>query len=420
MLTRREFSKMMIGSGVLAPSSLGLAANQTPASAVSAAQASVQSCDLLIKGGTVIDPGQKLHAPLDVAVKGKKILAVSENFPEDQARRVVSAKNRIVTPGLIDLHVHCFDGVLNGINADHYCLGRGVTTVVDAGSTGHPMIGQFIKSVVNPSVTRVYTLVHITALGVTVGIKNASDNLDWLNPELTAAAAEYNRPAVVGIKVHLDQRLSRHAKDLELEFLKRALEAAEICKLPLMAHISDTYNSLPDILKRLRKGDVFTHCFNNFQNNLLDSNGKILPEVREARARGILFDIAEGHWNLNFDVAEKCLQQDFLPDSISSDLNDGLVDDRVFDLPTVVSKFLALGMDLDRALELVTVKPARVFDYGVELGTLKPGNEANIGIFELQEGDFEFLDSGRQKRFGHKKLVNKSAVCCGQFFVNET
>jgi dihydroorotase len=419
MLTRREFSKLILGSSVLAPSSFGLTVDQTAAPPASVTQAISEDCDLLIKGGTVIDPGQQLHAPLDVAVKGRKILAISKDFPESRARQVVFAKDKIVTPGWIDLHVHCFDGVLNGINADHYCLGRGVTGAVDAGSTGYPMIGQFIKSVVNTSFTRVYTLVHITAPGVTVRIKNASDDLDWLNPQLTAEAAENNRPAVVGIKVHLDQRLSRRPKDLELEFLNRALEAAEISHLPLMAHISDSYYPLPDILKRMRKGDVFTHCFNNFSHNLLDANGKILPEVRDARARGIFFDIAEGHYNLNFDVAEKCLQQGFLPDTISSDLNDGLVDDRVYDLPTVVSKFMALGMDLDKAIERVTVNPARVFDYGIELGTLRPGSEANISIFELRNGNIEFLDSSRGKRMGHQRLISKAVVCRGQFFVNE-
>lgn len=419
MLTRRNFSKLVLGSSVLASSGLERAAGQTT---VPPPWTEVNShdCDLLIKGGTVIDPGQHLHAPLDVAVKGRKIMAVSKDFPESRARLVYSAKDKIVTPGWIDLHVHCFDGVLNGINADHYFLGRGVTAVVDAGSSGYPTVGQFIKSVVNTSTTRVYPLVHISALGVTVGIKNAEDNLDWLNPVLTAEAAENNRPPVVGIKVHLDRRLSRHPQDLEMEFLNRALAAATACKMPLMAHISDTYNPLPEILKKMRKGDVFTHCFNNFQNSLLDGNGKLLPEVREARARGIWFDIAEGHFNLNFDVAEKCMQQDFLPDSISSDLNDGLVNQHVYDLPTVVSKFLALGMDLDKAIERVTVKPASVFDYGLELGTLKEGTEANVSILELREGNFEYIDSSGGKRVGHQKLVNKAVVCRGQFFVNQT
>jgi dihydroorotase len=416
LLTRRDFSKSLlsISASPLALTSL-LAAGQFQ-SAV--AEIPDQQCDLLIKGGTVLDPVQGINAMLDVAVNDHKIQAVAQDIPESKARRVILAKNRIITPGWIDLHVHCFDGIAAGINADHYCLGRGVTTVVDAGSTGYPMIGGFVKYVINTSVTRIRALVHIGALGVVVGMKNAMDNLDWLNPELTARAAENNKPAVVGIKVHLDQRLSAHSKDLEMVFLDRALEAARLAQIPLMAHISNTYHPLPDILKKLRKGDVFTHCFNHFPHNLLDANGKILPEVREARERGIFFDVAEGHFNLNFEVAERCLQQDFLPDSISTDLNKGMEDCRVFDLPTMVSKFMALGLGLGNAIERVTARPARAFDYGTDLGTLRTGSEANLAIFEVRDGNFEFEDSNNGKRTGRQRLINTGVVCRGQFFEN--
>jgi dihydroorotase len=167
-------------------------------------------------------------------------------------------------------------------------------------------------------------------------------------------------------------------------------------------------------LNRLRKGDIFTHCFNAFpQDDPLDANGKILPEVREARARGVIFDIAAGsaHPHFSFDVAEKCLQQDFLPDTISTDLNgDHIIGT---DMPLMISKFLALGMSLDKAVELTTIKPSRVFDFGVPIGTLKPGSEADIGIFEVQDGRFEFSDGVGVKRVGRQKLVSKAAVCRG-------
>ena len=410
MLTRREFSRCLVAGGTALLTSLDM----WPADKPYAPQDQNRNleCDLLIKGGTVIDADQKLHGVLDVAVNDGKILAVSQNIPEARARMVVSAKDKIVTPGFIDLHVHCFDGVGTGANADHYCLGRGVTTVVDAGSTGYPMINAFVKYVVNTSITRIVALVDISALGIVVHTKDTMRNLDWVNPELTAKAAEENKPTVVGIKVRLQKEIQG---ENDLECLKRALKAADSTHLPLMAHIDDSYSALPDILKFLRKGDVFTHFMNGHAHGVLDANGKILPEVLEARERGVIFDPSQGSSHFSFDVAEKCLAQNFLPDTISTDR----LERPVYDLPTQVSKFIALGLDLDKAIEMVTIKPAQVFNYGLRLGSLRPGMEADISIFEVRDGVFEFMDSARQTRTGHKMLVNKSVVRRGRYFVNE-
>jgi len=413
MLTRREFSSHLLicGSGLLA-SRLPLSASEPRASSN---QTSKLDCDLLIKGGTVIDPGQGLHAALDVAVKDGKILVVSRDLPDSGARNVVSAKDKIVTPGFIDIHVHCFDGISFGTNADRTCLGKGVTTVVDAGSVGYPMIAGFIKYVVKTSMTRIVALLDISALGITVGIKDTMKNLDWVNPELTAKAAEDYKPTVVGIKVRLQQAIQG---DKDLECLKRALEAAEATRLPLMAHVDNPYSPLPDILKLLRKGDVFTHFMNGNPHGVLDANGKILPEVFEARQRGVIMDPSEGN-HLSFDVAEKCLEQNFLPDTISTDLVNLSKFGPVYDLPTEVSKYMALGIGLDKVIEMVTTNAARVFDYGLPLGTLKPGNEADISILEVQNGNFEFMDSARNKRRGRQRLVSKAVVRHGEFILIE-
>jgi dihydroorotase len=382
------------------------------------AEQSTEKCDLLIKGGTVVDPGQHLHGPLDVAVKDGKIFEVSQGFPEDRALQVVSAKGEIVAPGFIDVHVHSFDGVgLLGVNADRYCLGRGVTTAVDAGSAGYPAIAGFRKYVINASSTRVRALVDIGAIGLLV-LPNtgAMKNLDWVNPDLTAKAARENMPEVVGVKLRLGEDIEEAAKDLEC--LKRAVETAEASGLPLMVHFRGPYSPLPDLLKMLRKGDVFTHCFSDRKHGILDTNAKILPEVLEARHRGVLFDTAQGTFNLSFDVTEKCLEQNFLPETISTDLSSRAINGPVFDMPTMVSEFMALGLSIDKAIEMATVNPARMFNYGVGLGTLKLGNEADIAIFELREGKFEFFDSNKQKRLGRQMLVNTATVRHGQLFVN--
>jgi dihydroorotase len=366
-------------------------------------------------------------------VKGGKILEISPDIPESRALVVYSAKDKIVTPGFIDLHVHCFDGVGSGMNADHYCLGRGVTTVVDAGSTGFIMVGAFIKHIVKTSTTRIHPLVDIGALG-TMTIHECPNYYrdmyipDFVLPESVAKAARNNRPDVVGIKIHLDREVSSHALDFEPELLKKAVQAADAASLPLMVHAMNTANLSPDLMKLMRKGDVFTHCFHGFQNGILDGRGKILPGVREARERGILFDVGADRNAISFDVAEQALQQGFLPDTISSDLTVAAATHSTGDLPNVMSKMMALGMDLEQVIERVTANPARAFDFGVQLGTLRAGAEADIGIFEIRDEKFEFNDNfdytnpivGKAgKRVGRQKLVNKAAVCRGQLFVNE-
>lgn len=423
MITRRDFTKSVLstGAGLIASSNAWPAGNPPASPAQDSAQSSSERFDLLIKGGTVVDPSRHLHTPLDVAVKDGKILQVSESIPESRARRVFSAKDKIVTPGFIDLHVHCYDGMGDCVNADRYCLGRGSTTVVDAGTTGYLAIGRFVTDVVNTAQTRVRPLVHICPVGPITGLEHVLDNLKWLNPRRTARAALENQPAVVGIKVHLSTSWSSSPQDHEKQFLKAALEAAEIAHLPLMVHLNETYYPLKEHLDLMRKGDVFTHAFNGFPiTRPIDANGKILPEVREARARGVIFDIGAGfeHAHFSLDVADKCLQQDFLPDTISTDLNDRHAVEDVHDLPSMASKFLALGMTLDQVIERVTIKPAQVFNFGTELGTLKPGCEADIGIFEVREGSFEFVDGVGSKRTSRQMLINHAAVRQGKLLLN--
>jgi dihydroorotase len=412
MPNRRDFAKYVLagGAGMLAPRGLWPAAAGVP----SPPQNADEKFDLLIEGGTVIDPSRNLNGAFDVAIKDGKILEVSKNIVKDRALKTVSAKDRIVTPGFIDMHAHCYDGVSIGMNADRYCLGRGVTTAVDAGSAGYATFPNFRKYVINTSTTRIVALVHISPIG-TIMYEGGLSNLSWLNPQLTAKMAMDNKPIVVGIKIQLTKAISG-ANDLEA--LKRALQAAEIAHLPLMVHIDDPYSPLQDILKPLRKGDIFTHCYNNHTHGILDANGKIIPEAREARERGVIFDPAQGQTHFSFDVAEKCMQQGFLCDTISTDLTVVTVERRVFDLPTMVSKFMAIGVPLDKAVAMVTANPARVFDFGAQIGTLRPGSEADVSIFELRDGKIEFEDSDGIKRTGQKMLANKAVVRRGQLFIN--
>lgn len=431
MLTRRDFNKTVLttGTGLLATGG-AWPAGEPPAAfpGPSPAETSSPDVDLLIKGGTVVDPGQHLHEVMDVAVKNRKILQVAKDIPESRARNVLSAKGKIVTPGLIDIHVHCFAGVGPGMNADDYCVHRGVTTVVDAGSTGYFENGVFIKHMVRTSATRIHPLVHIKATGTTantIKYRNAAGKIerdipDWMHPELTARAALDHRPYVVGIKTRIGEDVQGNNE--EVDCLRMTVKAAELANLPLMAHLDEMYTPLPEFLKLMRKGDVFTHFLNNHKHGVLDANGKLLPEVMEARQRGIIFDVGHGTkpGRVSWDVAEKCFDQGFFPDTISTDLDAGFgkVTSILVDMPTEVSKFLALGMDLDKAIACVTANPAKVFDFGVKIGTLQPGYEADIGVFEMQEGSYTWEDHAGGQRKGHQRLVNNVTVCRGDLFVN--
>jgi len=418
MLTRRQFSKLIVGSGLLASSNSEAASASQPPPAQGAEQTATPNCDLLIKGGTVIDGGQNLHAPLDVAVKDGKVLELTPDIPAARAVRVVSAKGKIVTPGLIDVHVHVFEGVgPTGLNADQYCLGRGVTTAVDAGSTGYADIAGFRQYVIKPSATRVYALVDIGARGTLLGLIGNYANLDWVNAQLTARAAETNKPDVVGIKVRLSREITGSN---DLEILKRALEAARISQLPLMVHVGDSFSPLPEILVQMRKGDVLTHCYTGRPHGPLDANGKIIPEMLDCRQRGVLFDVGDGGPHLDLDVAEKCLQQNFLPDTIGTDLGGLSYNGPVYDLVTELSKFLLVGLNVDQVIERVTVRPTRMFNFGAELGSLRPGAVADITILEVREGSFLFTDSSGKKRTGKQKLQSAAAIRAGKLYVNRS
>jgi dihydroorotase len=377
--------------------------------------------DLVIHGGTVVDPSQKVHGLLDVGIRDGKIASVEAGIPADRGKQAYDAAGTVVTPGWIDLHVHAYQGLGSGLDADHYALARGTTTVVDAGSTGHVFVGRFIEDIVRTRKTRIFTLVHLDPVGPTTGLPFSQDNIDWLDPKKTASAARRNRPAVVGIKVHLQAHKSKRPQELEMEFLKRGVEAAELAGLPLMAHINETYYPLKDHLALMRKGDIFTHCFNDYtQTRPVDADGNVLPEAWDSRERGVIWDVAMSHEHphFRFAVAEKFLEQGFPPDTISSDNNQAHATEDVFDLQTTVAKFLAIGMDLDKAIECVTVNPSKVFDFGVDIGTLRPGSEADVSVFELEQGRYVFRDGSGETRTGDTKFISKAVVRRGELYLN--
>jgi dihydroorotase len=372
--------------------------------------------DLLVRGGHVIDPASGLSAARDIAVKGSRVARVAAaGIPAVEARQVVDARGLIVTPGLIDLHVHVYEGVAPlGIPADPNCIAKGVTTVVDAGSAGAHTFEGLRKHVIEVARTRVYALLNISSVGQsTWSQENPFGELLELrhaNPRLAIRVIESNRDVILGVKIRLSADI---VGERDLSALRLAREAADAVKLPLMAHIGGTFSPLPEILSLMRKGDVITHTYRAGANGILDGKLRVLSAVRDAARRGVHFDVGHGAGSFSWRIAEAAVAQDLWPGTISSDVHRYNVNGPVYDLATTVSKFLHLGMKLEDAIGRTTSNAAHLFGFPKGLGTLAEGAEADIAMFRVAEGDFTFTDSVGEQRTGHRKFIPVATIKSG-------
>ncbi|MEZ5401009.1 MAG: amidohydrolase/deacetylase family metallohydrolase [Bryobacteraceae bacterium] len=385
---------------------------------VAAGQATRPRYDILVRGGYVICPAQNLSAVRDVAVLNGRIARVSEGIAPAEAAQVIDARGYLVTPGLIDIHVHVYDGVAPlGIPADPNCIAKGVTTVVDAGSAGAHTFPGLRKYVINVVDTRVYALLNISVVGQsTLSTDNPWGELIDLrlaNAKLTAKTIEQNRDVIVGVKIRLTENIAGRR---DLDALKLAREAADAVRLPLMVHIGGTFSTLPKILELLRKGDVITHSFRGGAGGILDDRGRVLPEVLRSVRNGVNLDIGHGAGSFAWATAEAALKQDLLPGTISSDVHQFNVHGPVLDLATTLSKFVHLGMKLEDVLTRATVNPARTFGALSGFGTLREGSTGDIAVFRMLEGDFELSDSLRQRRVVHQRLLPVAAIKAGRLY----
>jgi dihydroorotase len=372
---------------------------------VGAPLAAAPKYDVVIKDGRVLDASQRLDRLIDVAIKGGKIAALEPSIPASDAAEVFDARDRLVVPGLVDIHAHPRPGELS----PQQVLAGGVTTVVDGGSRGADRIQDMID-VVKSAPNRVRVLINVSRLG------NQPEGellkFETADAEAGRTAVRNNREFIVGVKARLSRPL---AGDRDLDGVRRAHEITRAFGIPLMIHIGDTRSPLPEILALLRPGDIVTHVYAPAPNGILDNNGRVLSQVREARRRGILFDIGNGrNGHITWEVAERALQQDFLPDTISSDLNGAGLTDQVFDFPNVLSKFLMLGMPLDQVIARGTANSAKAIPALKDLGTLRKGAVADITILELASGNFEFVDNVNTKRTGKQKLFARAVFVAGK------
>ncbi len=372
--------------------------------------------DLLIKGGDVVDPGQKLRGVRDIGIRNAVVAAIAPDIPVAAASRVVNAKGKIVTPGIIDLHAHVFPlGSAIGLPADELAPITATTTFVSAGDAGANNFGALKHYIIGQVRSRVYAFVHISSIGLAGYPVLEMKDIDYANVDAAAKCVAENADVVLGIKVRQSANVvGRNG----LEPLKRAIQAAERSgtKARVMCHIGGVPGNIADLLDMLRPGDVLTHAFSGSGNNTVQ-DGKVVPAALAAKQRGVVIDVGHGGGSFDYTVCEPAIQQGFGPDVISSDIHasSGNSPGKPF-MPWVMSKFLNLGYTLEQVVAMSTINPAKVIDRLPKLGTLQIGAPGDVSIFDLIEGPVKFVDTRKHEREGQRHLRPVHTIRAGRVF----
>ena len=393
MLNRRQFLRRTTGSmlatGLFTHPFLSLA----------------QSYDMIVRGGRVIDPSLHFDDISDVAIAGGRIAAVANNLAAGAAQEI-DAAGKLVMPGLLDVHAH----YAQDAQGPHICLSDGVTGWVDAGSAGADQIDEVVAIARSaPQPARV--LINIGRQGVIPAGDTA--DLALADVEAAKAAIARNRDYVVGVKARLTAGVT--ADDVEV--LRRAQEAASYFNLPVMIHMGQSATPMGELVAQLKPGDIVTHMFAPPPNAIVDGDGRIFPEILEARRRGIWFDVANGRVDhISWDNFDAVMAAGFWPDTISTD---GFSNSRsapgVIDFPNIMSKFLNFSdMSLSDVVACGTGNASRMFSFLGDKGTLNVGAPADIAILELREGSFEFLDNYEGVRVGGQRLFPFETILAGR------
>jgi dihydroorotase len=361
-------------------------------------------CDLVIRGGRVIDPSARLDAIRDVAISNGRIAAVAKSIEAD-ARDTIDARGKLVVPGLLDIHTHA----ARTAEGPGLVLQDGVTGWIDAGSAGADHIGDTIAIARGaPQLSRV--LINIGRAGVVP----EGDTMDLTRADVAVArqAIANNRDFIVGVKARLSRDV---AGENDFEVLRRAQEVATTFTLPVMVHMGQTSSSLPKLFGLLKRGDIVTHMFAPPPNSIVDDAGHILPEVLAARRRGIWFDVGNGQTrHMRWDTVSAIMKAEFWPDTFSTDWGTNSRSSGVIDLPNCMSKLFGYGMSPEQAIARATMNASRIFPAFNDRGSLRVGAQADIALLELRNGRFEFLDNYQNTITGTQKLFPSATLLAGR------
>jgi len=381
--------------------------------------AHAQQIDILLKGGHVIDPKNKIDEQMDVAIVKGKIAQVAKDIPTNNAKQVIDVKGLYVTPGIIDMHVHVFNGndlgsyianAQTSVSADAFSFRSGVTTVVDAGSSGWRNFRQFKQQTIDKSQTRVLAFLNIVGNGM-LGRFEEQDTSD-MNPQQAAYMIKKLFPEIiVGIK-------SAHYWGGFTQ-VDRAVEAGKLANVPVIVDFGEHNppNSIESLfMEHLRPGDMFTHTFSYGpagRETIVDENLKVKPFVFAAQKRGIVFDVGHGGGAFSWRQAVPAFQQGFKPNVISTDLHAESMNSGMKDMSNVMSKFLTMGMSIQDVILRSTLNPANAINRP-DLGNLSVDAEADVTVFNIRKGDFGFLDIRKTVLKGNQKLEAELTIRAGK------
>jgi dihydroorotase len=377
-----------------------------------------QLYDIVIKNGHLIDPKNNIDRIMDVAISNGKIALISKAIDAKEGKKVIDAKNMYVTPGIIDMHVHVFHGTeagqdyMNGPNAvapDGFSFRAGVTTVVDAGSSGWRTFPDFKRQTIDMSKTRVLAFLNIVGEGMRGG--PFEQNTKDMDARKTAEFAKNNPNEIVGIKL-------AHYNGHEWAPTDSTVEAGRLSKLPVMIDFGGANPPLSIeelFMKHLRKGDIFAHCYASLSSreSVVDENGKVKPFIFDAVKKGIIFEVGHGGGSFRWSQAIPAIEQGFLPDAISSDLHIGSMNGGMKDMANLMSKFLNMGLPIQDVVLRSTWNPAKIINKP-ELGNLSVGTDADVAVFSLSKGNFGFIDVGEEKIEGTQKLEAEMTIRAGK------
>ena len=361
-----------------------------------------------------MDPSQDLRGVRDVAIADGRILAVQESIDGAEATHTVDARGLLVVPGLIDLHVHVYPHHMPlGVEADPLCPAGGVTTMLDAGSAGSRNFAGFRRDVIDRIDTQVFGLVNLASTGLIAADLGELVDRRHADPAGVLRTIDENPGVAVGVKIRAGKHIIGEGEQ-GWENFREAILAARESGTWLMVHIGESPMTIPEMLEHLEPGDCITHCFKSGSTRILDDDDSVFSAVRDASEAGVIFDVGHGYGSFNWDTCQASLDGGLEPTTISTDLHEKNLHGPVYDMPMTMSKFLHLGVPLERVVAMSTTRPAAVLGQADQLGTLRVGTVADVAVLERHVGRFRLTDSYRQDRVGEELLVASTTVRRGE------